>query len=52
MWTYEKKLQFPVNIKRSDPNMARHIITALGGVDGEMAASNRYLHQRYAHNHP
>ena len=52
MWTYEKKLQFPVNIKRSDPDMARHIITAFGGADGGMAASNRYLHQRYAQNHP
>lgn len=52
MWTYEKKLQFPVNIKKTDPELAKLIITALGGPDGEMGASNRYLHQRYAQNHP
>ena len=52
MWTYEKKLQFPVNIKKPDPELARLIVTALGGPDGEMGASNRYLHQRYAQNHP
>ena len=52
MWTYEKKLQFPVNIKKCDPEMARLILTALGGPDGEMGASNRYLHQRYAMPYP
>ena len=52
MWTYEKKLQFPVNIKKADPELAKLIVTALGGADGEMAAANRYLHQRYAQNHP
>lgn len=52
MWTYEKKLQFPVEIKKPDPELARLILTALGGPDGEMAAGNRYLHQRYAQKHP
>lgn len=52
MWTYEKKLQYPVNIKRSNPELAKQIITALGGADGEFAASSRYLHQRYAQNNP
>ncbi|MGN1344755.1 MAG: manganese catalase family protein [Traorella sp.] len=52
MWTYEKKLQYPVSIKKADPELARHIITALGGADGEMAAANRYLHQRYAQSNP
>lgn len=52
MWTYQKKLQFPVNIKKADPELAKLIVTALGGPDGEMAASNRYLHQRYAQTHP
>ena len=47
MWTYEKKLQFPVNIKKCDPEMARLILTALGGPDGEMGAATRYLNQRY-----
>lgn len=48
MWIYEKKLQFPVNIKKRDPKMAQMIISQLGGPDGELGASNRYLHQRYA----
>lgn len=48
MWIYEKKLQFPVNIKKTDPAMAKLIITQLGGADGELGASNRYLHQRFA----
>lgn len=47
MWIYDKKLQFPVNIKNSNPRMAKIIITQLGGPDGELAAANRYLSQRY-----
>jgi spore coat protein JC len=47
MWRYEKKLQFPVNIKSKDLRMAKAIITQLGGPDGELAASLRYLSQRY-----
>ena len=48
MWQYEKKLQYPVNIRRPDPAMAKLIITQLGGPDGELGASLRYLSQRYA----
>ncbi len=48
MWTYEKKLQYPVNIKNPNPKMAQVILSQLGGPDGELAASMRYLHQRYA----
>ncbi|MBQ9972311.1 MAG: manganese catalase family protein, partial [Firmicutes bacterium] len=48
MWTYEKKLQFPVNIKNPNPAMAKFIITQFGGPDGELAASQRYLSQRYS----
>ena len=48
MWIYDKKLQFPVNIKNPDPKAAKIIISQLGGPDGELAASMRYLHQRYA----
>ena len=48
MWIYEKKLQFPVNIKNPDPKAAKIIISQLGGPDGEIAASLRYLNQRYA----
>ena len=47
MWQYEKKLQYPVNIKNPDARMAKVIISQLGGPDGELAASLRYLNQRY-----
>ena len=47
MWKYEKKLQYPVNIKRPDPAAAKVIITQFGGPDGELGASLRYLSQRY-----
>ena len=48
MWTYEKKLQYPVKIKNPNPQLAQIIISQLGGPDGELAASMRYLHQRYS----
>lgn len=48
MWKYEKKLQYPVNIKKPDARMAQVIISQLGGSDGELAASLRYLNQRYS----
>lgn len=48
MWQYEKKLQYPVNIKNPDARMAKVIISQLGGPDGELAASLRYLNQRFA----
>ena len=48
MWTYDKKLQYPVRIKNPNPTLASLIISQLGGPDGELAASMRYLHQRYS----
>ena len=48
MWTYEKKLQYPVKIKTPNARLAQIIISQLGGPDGELAASMRYLHQRYS----
>ena len=48
MWIYEKKLQFPVKIKNPDPKTASIIISQLGGPDGELAASMRYLNQRFS----
>ena len=45
---YENKLQYPVNIKNNNPKRAQAIISQLGGPDGELAASLRYLNQRYA----
>ena len=48
MWNYEKRLQFPVNITKTCPKTARLIISQFGGPDGELAASMRYLSQRYS----
>ena len=48
MWQYEKKLQFPVDIKTPDAKTARMILTLMGGPDGELGASQRYLNQRFA----
>ena len=48
MWTYEKKLQYPVNIKNTNPALAKFIISQYGGPDGEIGASLRYLSQRYS----
>ena len=47
MWKYEKKLQYPVNIKKKNVQMAKYIITQNGGPNGELAATLRYLNQRY-----
>lgn len=47
MWHYEKRLQYPVNIKNPNPKMAMVIMSQFGGPDGELAASMRYLSQRY-----
>lgn len=48
MWTYEKKLQYPVKIKTPNAKTAKYIISQLGGADGELAASLRYMNQRYS----
>ncbi len=48
MWLYDKKLQYPVKIKNPNPKYAQIIISQLGGPDGELAASTRYLSQRYS----
>lgn len=47
MWNYEKRLQYPVKITQTNPKMAQVIISQFGGPDGELAASMRYLSQRY-----
>jgi len=47
MWQYDKKLQYPVNIKNTNPKYAQIIISQYGGPDGELGASMRYLSQRY-----
>ena len=48
MWNYERRLEYPVNIKESNAKLAQVIISQYGGPDGEMGASMRYLSQRYA----
>ena len=47
MWNYEKRLQHPVKITQCNPKIAQVIISQFGGPDGELAASMRYLSQRY-----
>ena len=48
MWNYEKRLQFPVNIKEPNAKLAQVIISQYGGPDGELRAALRYLSQRFA----
>ena len=52
MWQYQKKLQYPINIKQTNPKLAALIISQYGGPDGELGASLRYLSQRYAMPYP
>lgn len=47
MWIYKKKLEYPVNIRKKDLKMAKYLMAQYGGPDGELAASLRYLNQRY-----
>ena len=48
MWQYLKKLQYPINIKNTNPKLAQIIISQYGGPDGELGASLRYLSQRFS----
>lgn len=52
MFVYEKKLQYPVKIKNTNPALAKFIISQYGGPDGELGASLRYLTQRYSMPYP
>lgn len=52
MFVYEKKLQYPVKIKNTNPKLAALIISQYGGPDGELGASLRYLSQRYSMPYP
>lgn len=47
MFSYQKKLQYPVNIKKKDLKMAKYLMSQYGGPDSELAACLRYLNQRY-----
>jgi len=48
MFSYEKKLQYPVKIKNTNPALAKFVMSQYGGPDGELGASMRYLSQRYS----
>ena len=52
MFVYEKKLQYPINIRNTNPKLAAVIISQYGGPDGELGASLRYLSQRYSMPYP
>lgn len=52
MYSYEKRLQYPVNIKIRNPKMAQFIMSQYGGPDGEAAAAMRYMSQKYAMKNP
>ncbi len=34
MWVYEKRLQFPVNVKETSAQLAQAIISQYGGANG------------------
>lgn len=48
MWIYQKKLEYPVNITKSDPRMAKALMAQYGGPDSELGAAMRYLTQRFS----
>lgn len=48
MWQYQKRLEYPVNIKNTNPRLATYIVSQYGGPNGELGASLRYLSQRYS----
>jgi len=48
MWSYQKNLQYPINIKNPNPRLASYIVSQYGGPDGELGASLRYLSQRFS----
>ena len=52
MFVYEKRLQYPIRIKNTNPRLAKIIISQYGGPDGELGASLRYLSQRYSMPYP
>ena len=48
MWSYDKRLQYPVKISQPNPALAKVVISQFGGPHGELGASMRYLSQRYS----
>lgn len=52
MWSYEKRLQYPIRISTPNAKLASYIISQYGGPDGELGASMRYLSQRFSAANP
>jgi spore coat protein JC len=52
MWNYEKRLEYPINIKTPNAKLASYILSQYGGPDGELGASMRYLSQRFTMSNP
>ena len=48
MFKYDKKLPYPVDIKKKDLKMAKYIITQFGVSNGEIAAALRYYSQKFS----
>jgi len=47
MWIYKKSLMYPVKVDSVNPTLAKMLLTAYGGADGELSAALRYMNQRY-----
>lgn len=47
MFKYDKKLPYPINIKKKDIRMAKYLITQYGGANGELGAALRYFSQKF-----
>lgn len=47
MWIYQKRLEYPVNITKPNPRMAKALMAQYGGPDSELGAATRYLTQRF-----
>ncbi len=47
MYKYEKKLNYPINIKSKDLRMAKALNTQFGGSNSELAAALRYFTQKF-----
>lgn len=47
MFKYEKKLPYPINIRKKNVKLAKYIITQYGGYAGELGAALRYFSQKF-----
>ena len=48
MFKYDKKLPYPIDIKKKDIKMAKYLLTQFGGANSELAASLRYFSQKFS----